>query len=204
MERDAVGEIDVWLLVAGAAERFVREIFHSTGRLRAQVGFVARRAGIPEPPSKPQIQQRQYDLAYRRRVVAHVRADRRARDCGRSAERDSGFSFIGAEPGRDEWKRRLLFARVLRRAPIAETITTGVKRTDRETLRLALLPREPVRNRRDQVERDIHERHQLARTLRFLVPEKRHRDVVLGIETGERIWPALTFVARGAEIRANQ
>src|SRR5713101_7836708 len=145
----AVGEIHVRLLVAGPSERFIGEVLHRRCRLRAHVRIVARRPGIPEPPSKAQIQNRQYDLDDRRGVIAHVRTYRGARDCGRSAERDAGLVC----PAQDRYERRHLYARVLVRAPIAETKTPAMQRRDGETLRLALLPREPVRNRLDQVER---------------------------------------------------
>src|SRR5689334_14251626 len=125
----AVGEIHVRLLVAGAAERFIGEVLHRSRRLRAHISAVAGRSGIPKPPSKAQIQNRQYDLDDRRGVVAHVWTYRRARDCGRGAERDAGV----LSTARCGYKRRHLHARVFVRAPIADSKTPTMKRSDRET-----------------------------------------------------------------------
>ena len=106
-------------------------------------------------------------------MIAHVRAGGSAGNSNGTSERDAFRAAvhcsIRARSGTVPWVHR-------RRA--------GVQRSDGEALCLALLPTKFFA--RDQVERDIYNRHQLA--LKFFVhPKIAHFDIVVLIEAGKRI-----------------
>ena len=89
LEVTAVGQIDVLVRVGRQSEHLGQKRPDRNSWTVVLIRFLALLSRIAQPPAQPDVEQRHQEGDRRRRVIAHVRTSRGARDSHRGAERNA-------------------------------------------------------------------------------------------------------------------
>ena len=190
----AVGKIDVFTRVGGLPECLLRQGQNGHGRSVAPVTSSALGSWVAEPPAQAKIEYRQQQCDRRRGVVAHAGICRRAGNRHRRAERHAARSAVLTARTVGALGTIMLIAAFL--VPrVGFAAGAAMQRANSERRRLALLPSETLR--RHDVERQVQDMKRPPLICRRGVagpprPQLMHLDVIVLVETRERIGPAAT------------